>query len=433
MLNGYFGNTGAGKTYGVVEYVVIPSLKEDRLVITNIPLEGALLTSIFGGEVRQLPPDWFEDPGFAESIPNGAVLILDEVWRKWPSGQNVKQVPVPEMALLKEHRHRVDAKGKAMRVVLVSQFPSDLASWVRKLIDTSFHMYKLSALGADRTFHVDVVKGCPTGDKIPKKLIIQTRKGTYKEEIYQFYRSATNSETGDVGDESVSDRRGLLWTSKLFWFCVVFGLCSVIGGPLYLFNVFFARYEQPAPKPDTAPISSPQLVNPMPASVALPAAAPVAEEPKVNPPPQEDRPPQEPGEPPLSKFWRVAGFIDRWRTEDAETTSTAVLLAGPGGERKILPLDRCKGQDSHLRQGRAVYVYCDIGGERISFWSGRVGVNGLMEGIKVGSPDTDASTERREVSASVPAKPSTVQPTGTTVTVVEDTSRMPRTLLGSNK
>lgn len=71
--------------------------------------------------------------------------------------------------------------------------------------------------------------------------------------------------------------------------------------------------------------------------------------------------------------------------------------------------------------------------ERISFWSGRVGVNGMLEGIKVGSPDTDARTERREVSAAVPAKQTESQPVSVPVTVIEDTSRMPRTLLGSKK
>ncbi|MCY1362472.1 hypothetical protein D9M69_491920 [compost metagenome] len=73
MINGYFGNTGSGKSYSVVEYVVIPSLKEDRVIVTNIPLERDLLVSIFGGEIMQLPLDWHEDPDFADKIPHGCV------------------------------------------------------------------------------------------------------------------------------------------------------------------------------------------------------------------------------------------------------------------------------------------------------------------------------------------------------------------------
>ncbi|MFU1923019.1 zonular occludens toxin domain-containing protein, partial [Klebsiella pneumoniae] len=48
-IDAYVGKPGHGKSYGVVEHVIIPSLKQDRHVVTNIPLEVDMLLMDFGG------------------------------------------------------------------------------------------------------------------------------------------------------------------------------------------------------------------------------------------------------------------------------------------------------------------------------------------------------------------------------------------------
>lgn len=50
-IHGYVGKPGAGKSYGVTEHVVIPSLKQDRHVVTNIPLSVDDLLATFGGKL----------------------------------------------------------------------------------------------------------------------------------------------------------------------------------------------------------------------------------------------------------------------------------------------------------------------------------------------------------------------------------------------
>lgn len=394
MLNGYFGNTGAGKTYGVVEYVVIPSLQEGRHIVTNIVLYGDLLTSIYGGSITQLPSDWYEDPNFADSIPPGAVLLLDECWRKWPAGSNVKSVPVKEMALLKEHRHRVDAKGRAMRVVLISQFASDLASWTRKLIDVSYRMEKLSALGASNTFHVDVIKGCPTGDSVPKKLIIQTRKGTYKPEIYQYYQSSTASETGLVGDESVADKRGNLWTSKWLWFCLIFGTCAVTLGPIYIIKGFFGHYEQQANPAAPAPAVEPpnaaaSFVNPAPPGMELP-------EPGKAQPGQQQPASLGPSEPQDSTFWKVRGYVDVADKQDPTNLKRQVLIAGPYGERRFISFDHCQ-----YLQGEK-NVSCIVDGQRVTPWTGSGNAVSVLPVQLNQAPGAITGAERREAPAIAP-------------------------------
>ncbi|MCT7418525.1 zonular occludens toxin domain-containing protein [Pseudomonas aeruginosa] len=52
-----WASPGHGKSYGVVEHVIIPSLKQDRHVVTNIPLEVDMLLMDFGGTIEQLPED----------------------------------------------------------------------------------------------------------------------------------------------------------------------------------------------------------------------------------------------------------------------------------------------------------------------------------------------------------------------------------------
>lgn len=406
-LHGYFGLPRSGKSYGVVEHVVIPSLQEGRHVITNIPLEGSTLVSVFGGQVTQLPPDWHEDPTFADTIPKGAVLILDEVWRKWPAGQSVNKVPKNELALCKEHGHRVDSNGKAMRIVLVTQDPSDLASWTRKLIAVSFRMEKLDAIGLNKTYRVDIYKGCPTGENPPKRLLVRSAKGTYKPEIYQYYRTATDADVGKVGDETVSDKRGSIWQSKWLWLCLVVGVTFPILGIWQIVDFFTPDTVQPEPQK--------ALVNPMPTQAELVAIAPpVVQQSGPVVPDQSEMPPQssEPGQPPLSQAWRVGGFVDlpdpdasqsprAWSSvegynghgKEPISRTTRVVLSGPYG-RRFVDMDRCEFYPG------GVDVFCDIDGERVTPWSGRGQMGGMVgDGLGQARDTVVARTQQSEGSA----------------------------------
>ena len=157
------GKPGHGKTYGVVERVVIPSLKQGRHVVTNIPLNADELLADFGGTIQQLPIDWFELPDLSEYVLNGCVLIIDEAWRRWPQGQKSNQANPWDKTLLAEHRHMVDARNNSMRIVIVTQDLSQIPSWARTLIETTFRVVKISK----KLYRVDVYSGVVTGDKPP--------------------------------------------------------------------------------------------------------------------------------------------------------------------------------------------------------------------------------------------------------------------------
>lgn len=424
-LNGYFGKPGSGKSYSVVEYVVIPALKRGRHVVTNIPLEAELLTQVYGGNVTQLPLDVLDCEDLAELLPHGCVAVIDEVWRRWPSGQKVNRVSQSDLQLLKEHRHRVDAEGNAMQVVLVSQDPGDLAAWVRKLIAHSFHMAKLDSVGMDSKFSIKVYQGCPVGERIPSKLLIRDAVGTYRPEVYQYYRSATQSQASDlnVGDEKAMDKRANVWGSwQMKALLLMIPLCLFSGG--YLFWYWVSMADRAAEK-DAArhPERAQRLEAPEPPSLPshLPGARPVGGT-QANAVP----PPEKPAAPPLSGTWRVVGFMrgvdagepenpGAWRSvthygvkadtghDTSQWLGDLVVLRSWGGIRTV-PASECQ----QMQASR--YYSCVIDGELVTLWSGQQGASEVvggkpLEAAKQGTTEVIGAQPVKEVKSATQAAP----------------------------
>lgn len=361
-LNLYAGRPGSGKSYSVVEYVVIPALKKGRHVVTNIPLRDELLTQVYGGQVTQLPLDALDNPELPDLVPHGAVVIVDECWNRWPSGQKVSNAPKNDLHWLKEHRHRVDENGNAMQVILVTQDASDLASWVRKLVAHSFYMTKLEEVGQSKRFSIKVYKGCPTGDRIPSRYLVREALGTYKPEIYQFYSSATQSQTLDVGDEKVMDKRTNIWGSGSMITTMVFCAFAFIAGPWMMYNYFAPKLEA-AEEP---PVDQVVLVNPPPDEIAPGAAI---AQPSTQP--QVVQAVQYSG-PPASTHWRIAGYLKRETPEPGKMPSQA-MLANMSGSVRYFPLDSCKPYPDGIDYS------CVVDGELVTPWSGK---QGLTQGFK---------------------------------------------------
>lgn len=317
-IEAYVGLPGHGKSYGVVEHVIIPSIREGRHVVTNIPLQCDDLIADFGGpgaQITQLPEDWFERDDMGEFIPSGSVAVLDELWRRWPAGLKANNALLADKSLLAEHRHRVDDKGRSMRIVLVTQDLSQVASWVRILVEQTYKMTKLTAIGSTKKFRVDIYLGAPTGQNIPKSRLIRQTFGQYRKEIYRYYSSATQSATGSVGDESKADKRGTIWRSPLIIFSI---FAPLTLGPLlvwWLYSYFMSGFGMvenlESDLPDTLPAESFALVNPPPPS--LYPAAQASSSPSASP--------QPPAKPSNSSVWRVAGYIARGQGKGTERSS----------------------------------------------------------------------------------------------------------------
>lgn len=410
-LNLYTGQPGSGKSYSVVANVVIPALLKGRHVVTNIPLQVEQLIQVYGGDITQLPLDALDDPDLPSNIPNGCVAIIDECWNRWPSGQRIMSAAKDDLHWLKEHRHRVDEKGNAMQVVLVTQDPSDLASWVRKLITHTFWMKKLDSVGLNNSFSVNIYKGCPTGENVPKRYLIRSSHGSYDPDIYQFYSSATQSKTSDVGDEKAMDVRNSIWRDPKIWFQL--GFCPI----LFVVSSTFAWYAlqekiHPSKDEPVAVLEDLPEVNPDPpqlAAVIQPVAQPVP-----------DLPPAAPAVDavPPSAVWRIAGYIhrsdepadERWSSESGYGVPSSskplrlrqplAILQGYSGTRYV-PLSDCDAYPDGINYS------CDIDGSRVTPWSGQMGISENVPGAAV-SGARDAGVERSEIPVSRTSQPPSV-------------------------
>ena len=329
-IHAYVGKPGSGKTSSVVERVVITSLKQGRHVVTNIPLFVDDLLSDFGGTIELLPHDWWERPDLTEFVKNGCVLILDELWRRWPSGQTVQKANINDKSLLAEHRHMVDNKGNSMRVVLVTQDLSQLASWARTLIETTFLITKKSK----KFYRIDAYSGVVTGDKPPKSKLIRQIAGKYNSTVFSYYKSATKSQTGDVGDESVADNSGSIFRSYGLWAAVI-SFVLFIGLGIYGVKSFLSP-------------GSPGVVEPKPNHAA-----------------SSPKKPSKPLEPPISTAWRLVGFVHPSRPNDSSKSiaNAFALIADNNGNTRYISFTHCRYFPDFTE------AFCVVDGYKITNWS----------------------------------------------------------------
>ncbi|UZM15480.1 hypothetical protein LZV00_06970 [Pseudomonas kielensis] len=327
-IHAYVGKPGHGKSYGVVEHVVIPSLKQDRHVVTNIPLVIDDLLATYGGRITQLPADWHELSDLAEIIPSGCVAIIDECWRRWPAGHNVNHANFTDKALLAEHRHRVDDKNNSMRVVLVTQDLAQISSWVRLLVETTYRIRKLSK----KAFKVDIYNGAVTGDAPSKTKLVRTTAGTFKPAVYSFYKSATQSSSGDVGDESSADGRASILRSFGLW-ATLGAFVLFIGLGIFGVKSFFSS-------------GSTGVIDPRDA----------ARSPKA---------PAKPAEPPISTTWRLVGFVHPSRPDPSSkaVSEALALIADNNGNTRYISFSHCRYFPDFTE------AYCLVDGSKITNWS----------------------------------------------------------------
>lgn len=356
-VHAYVGKPGSGKSYGAVERVVIPSLKQGRHIVTNIPLNIDALLSDFGGSIEILPDDWWERPDLSEFTKNGCVLILDELWRRWPAGQTVSKANVTDKALLAEHRHMVDDKGNSMRIVLVTQDLSQLASWARTLVETTFVVKKYNK----KFYRVNSYSGVVTGDAPPKSRLIRQSAGRYKKEVYSYYKSATKSATGDVGDESVADKSGSFLRSYTLWIVVFVAIIAIPYGAFKI-NTFFGSSSKPIGSKESPSTGDVNVAH----SKSLPPPKP-----KII----------------YSQNWRLSGFVHPSTPDpDSKDISVAVLVS-PYGRTRYITFSSCRYYADFKE------AYCDLDGERVTPWTagGSASQIPFIGGLGAGSAERSAS------------------------------------------
>lgn len=352
----YVGLPGAGKSYGVIENVILPSVKRLRPIWTNIPLVMQEWELVWPDvEIKVFDNADAEVPGFWASVPGGAVVVIDEAWRFWPQGVRPDAMPQEHKSFFAEHRHKVGTNHYTQEIVLVVQDLGNLCAYVRNLVDKTFVATKLDVVGADTRYRVDIFQGPQKGPNYPKRLAIRQLFGSYRPEIYRLYRSHTKSLDGLVGVEDKPDRRATIWGNSLIKYGLpaglVFGVIAVRG---------VLGFFHPAPK--AAPVlAQPAVLEPYhgepvavvstPLPTPVPTVSPVAAAPSPSPTPEP--------EPKVSEDWRLVGF-------SGEGEARRVYLQGHRKKFRVVRASRCVDLDFEPQ--------CLIDGEVVSRWSGPAAV-----------------------------------------------------------
>ncbi|MEW6038413.1 MAG: zonular occludens toxin domain-containing protein [Pseudomonadota bacterium] len=348
----YVGLPGAGKSYGVVENVILPSVKRLRPVWTNIPLVMQEWEVVWPDvEIRVFDNAQAQQPGFWAGLPGGAVIVIDEAWRFWPAGIKSTDLTEEHKSFFAEHRHKVGVNQYSQEIVLIVQDLTNLCSYVRNLVDKTFVATKLDTVGADQRYRVDIYGGPQRGPRYPVKAAIRQIFGRYKPEIYRLYRSHTKALDDMVGIESKPDARATIWGNNLLKFGVpaaaLFGLLAIRGVWGFFHPAPKATVaEQPKVLPEYTgePMAANTQATPYPTLVPSSSPSPVAEATPLPTP-----------EPKVSESWRLVGF-------SGEGELRRVYLQGKRRKFRVISALRCVDLDFEPQ--------CLVDGEIVARWSG---------------------------------------------------------------
>jgi len=351
---GYAGLPGSGKSYGVVENVVIPALESGRHIITNIPLKLGRLSDDFPkGKVTLFDnKDAEDDPGFfdLERHPAGVIWIIDEAWRFWKSGMKAVNIPQNQKEFFTEHRHNVGEDGRTNEIVLVTQDLAQLCAFVRGLVEETYRAVKLTAIGQKNKYRVDVYMGAATGQKPGKPM--RQLYGSYKPDIYQYYKSHTRNKTDfAAGMEEKADDRANVLKHPLIKFGIPVAILIMVFGVMRVVAYFSTGESDTEPTPGVPAEQATQTVRTADSARAQPATRTRLtsdQEPRAT---HQVAFEIEPGWLPVSDKWRIVGKVNG-----------VYWIWGEHGTRKIHSRICAKFQ-------RTGEPYCVIEGKLVTYYS----------------------------------------------------------------
>lgn len=254
-LKFYGGSPGSGKTYEVVENVILPALTQGRRVVTNIAgldyeaicdflveaghdrdnlgtIELIQLNDAIAGKFAVIVGDGEQAYLDEEKsiVRGGDIVVLDEVWRVWEDGTKLHP---DDRRFLRMHRHLAHKETNVTcDIALISQAFTDVHRQVRSLIEERYEMQKLTKLGFRNRYLVSVFT------KGTRKAHLVLRK-KYRPEIHELYKS--HSMGKEPGKEVEVDGRGNVLRGALFTIAIPLLILLGIGGLWFVLRFFNAE------------------------------------------------------------------------------------------------------------------------------------------------------------------------------------------------
>lgn len=239
MITLITGAPGSGKSAALVN--LLADLAKNRTVyVSGIP-------------DLQIPHEPLEDPTtWTSAVPDGSIIVIDEVQRVWrPRGPGAK-VP-PDIAALETHRHR------GIDFYVVTQSPRLMDSNIRGLVGRHVHLRDIGILGRWWYEWPECADNCAAGWKnAPLK-----RRYRLPKKIFGQYKSAS---------EHIKPVRSFPWMLIVLLAAVV--LAAGFGWRTY--TIIRDRGKLPASAPAATPANQPGAA---PESTAVPLSTAAAYDP----------------------------------------------------------------------------------------------------------------------------------------------------------
>lgn len=284
-INAFGGGPGSGKTYGVVEHVLLPAIAKGRFVITNI--EGLdvhaiyeyVVENFYKGKIicvghirtcgRDAPSsdDFF--PGAAQldtacSLPapdapkvcGGDLVVIDEATRYWAQGTKV----LPSHAyFFREHRHFANELGHTCDLVVIDPDLSMLTRALKGKIELASVTHKPKAVGLNR-YVVRIYRGANTAKKP------QSIEGPYefKAKIYSLYKSYAHEK---AKEQTIDKRQNTLFSKRNLTF-MAFIVALLILCIYGLYWAYQRKMKTLRPEDDPEQVRGAQMLVPVRAAGA---------------------------------------------------------------------------------------------------------------------------------------------------------------------
>ncbi|MBU0783208.1 MAG: hypothetical protein KJ798_02255 [Gammaproteobacteria bacterium] len=243
-IKAYVGLMGSGKSYEVVSNVIIPALGRGRRVISNIAgldfeaIKAFLIAEKIEpdqlGQLVTVSHDQIADPKFwltdtddlslrdAKFMLPGDLVCIDEIWRFW---EGFKRPPERILNFVRMHRHMLDENGVSSDLALVTQDIMDIGPPVRRVIEETFRMTKLTMIGAAKKYRIDVYSGPQQRHDKPLRSLFRA----YDPKFFPMYSSHSLKKEGQQAKEENIDQRGNILNHPGIKYGVPAGALAFIG------------------------------------------------------------------------------------------------------------------------------------------------------------------------------------------------------------
>lgn len=245
-INAFGGGVGSGKTYGVMEHVVLPAIAKGRFIITNI--EGLNIEAIYEyvarnfskgkiiciGHIRQCDRNAPDEEEFfpgeyaldkAMPVPNpdtpkvvgGDLVVIDEATRYWNGDTKVK---TQHAYFFREHRHFANEMGHTCDMVVIDPDLTILARALKGKIEMSSITHKPKEIGLNR-YVVNLFRGV----RLTRKPTSMLGPYKFKKEIYSLYKSYSH----ENAKEQPIDKRQNIFANPKIWIYAIALLVMLVG------------------------------------------------------------------------------------------------------------------------------------------------------------------------------------------------------------